>query len=94
MPGLFDSLRVGALDLPNRIIMAPLTCMRATDNRVPTLLMRDYYVQRVSAGLILSEATSVSSMGVGYVCTPGIRSDEQIQGWRMITGAVHTAGGA
>jgi len=93
MPSLFDPLRVGALDLPNRVLMAPLTRARATDDRVPTPLMRDYYVQRASAGLILSEATSVTPMGVGYAKTPGIWSAAQVEGWRAITDAVHAAGG-
>jgi len=93
MPTLFDPLRVGALDLPNRVVMAPLTRARATADRVPTPLMRDYYVQRASAGLIISEATSVTPMGVGYANTPGIWSDAQVEGWRMITDAVHAAGG-
>jgi 2,4-dienoyl-CoA reductase-like NADH-dependent reductase (Old Yellow Enzyme family) len=94
MPTLFDPVRIGALDLPNRIIMAPLTRCRATpEGRVPTPLMRDYYVQRASAGLIFSEATSVTPMGVGYPRTPGIWSDEQVAGWRQITDAVHQAGG-
>ena len=93
MPSLFDPLRVGDLDLPNRIIMAPLTRARATDARVPTPLMRDYYAQRAAAGLILSEATSVAPMGVGYADTPGIWSAEQIAGWRAVTDAVHAAGG-
>src|SRR5690349_8495286 len=94
MPTLFDPLRLGALQLPNRILMAPLTRSRATpDGRVPTLLQRDYYVQRAGAGLIFSEATSVSPMGVGYAATPGIWSDEQTAGWKKITDAVHKAGG-
>jgi 2,4-dienoyl-CoA reductase-like NADH-dependent reductase (Old Yellow Enzyme family) len=94
MPTLFDPLKLGALQLPNRIIMAPLTRSRATpDGRVPTDLQRDYYVQRASAGLIISEATSVTAMGVGYAATPGIWSDEQTQGWKKITKAVHDAGG-
>ena len=93
MPGLFDALRVGDLVLPNRVLMAPLTRARATDARVPTALMRDYYVQRASAGLILSEATSVTPMGVGYANTPGIWSEAQVEGWRAITEAVHAAGG-
>jgi 2,4-dienoyl-CoA reductase-like NADH-dependent reductase (Old Yellow Enzyme family) len=93
MPGLFDPLRVGELELPNRILMAPLTRARATDERVPTPLMRDYYVQRASAGLILSEATSVSPVGVGYANTPGIWSEAQIEGWRAVTQGVHAAGG-
>jgi len=94
MPSLFDPLALGALQLPNRIIMAPLTRSRATpDGRVPTALQEEYYVQRASAGLIISEATSVSAMGVGYAATPGIWSDEQTAGWKKITQAVHDAGG-
>src|SRR5215475_11598978 len=94
MPTLFDPLKLGAIHLPNRIIMAPLTRSRATpDGRVPTDLQRDYYVQRASAGLIISEATSVSAMGVGYAATPGIWSDEQAEGWSKITRAVHAEGG-
>ncbi len=94
MPTLFDPLKLGALQLPNRILMAPLTRSRATpDARVPTPLQLDYYVQRASAGLIISEATSVTSMGVGYAATPGIWSDEQTESWKAITSAVHHAGG-
>src|SRR5882724_10316418 len=94
MPTLFDPLKLGAIALPNRIILAPLTRSRAVpDSRVPTSLMAEYYVQRASAGLIISEATSVSAMGVGYAATPGIWSDEQTQGWKTITKAVHDAGG-
>lgn len=73
--------------------MAPLTRCRASAGRVPNSLMKRYYVQRASAGLILTEATSVTPMGVGYVDTPGIWSDEQTAGWRVITDAVHAAGG-
>ncbi len=93
MPTLSDTLRLGALTLPNRIIMAPLTRCRASAGRVPNDLMREYYVQRASAGLILTEATSVDPMGVGYPDTPGIWSDEQVAGWKKITTAVHAAGG-
>jgi 2,4-dienoyl-CoA reductase-like NADH-dependent reductase (Old Yellow Enzyme family) len=94
MPALFDPLKAGALDLPNRILMAPLTRSRATpDTRVPTQLQVDYYRQRASAGLIFSEATSVSPRGVGYAATPGIWSDEQTAGWKRVTEAVHGAGG-
>jgi 2,4-dienoyl-CoA reductase-like NADH-dependent reductase (Old Yellow Enzyme family) len=94
MPTLFDPLKLGALELPNRILMAPLTRSRATpDTRVPTQLQVEYYRKRASAGLIFSEATSVSPMGVGYVATPGIWSDEQTEGWKSVTGAVHGAGG-
>jgi 2,4-dienoyl-CoA reductase-like NADH-dependent reductase (Old Yellow Enzyme family) len=94
MTSLFDPLKVGALELPNRIIMAPLTRSRATgEGRVPNDLMVEYYVQRASAGLILTEATSVTPMGVGYADTPGIWSDEQVEGWKKVTEAVHRAGG-
>ena len=90
---LFQPLQLGALTLPNRIILAPLTRCRSSVGRVPNDLMREYYVQRASAGLIVSEATSVTAMGVGYVGTPGVWSEEQTAGWRNITDAVHAAGG-
>lgn len=87
---LFQSLKLGALTLPNRIIMAPLTRSRAANpGRVPNDLMVEYYTQRASAGLILTEATSVTPMGVGYANTPGIWSAEQVEGWKKITKAVH-----
>ena len=93
MNQLFTPLQMGDLNLPNRIVMAPLTRCRAGAGRVPTELMAEYYTQRASAGLIISEATSVMPMGVGYPDTPGIWSDEQVQGWRRVTQAVHAAGG-
>lgn len=98
MPDLFAPLQLGDVSLPNRVIMAPLTRCRAVspagdDTRVPNALMAEYYTQRASAGLILSEATSVDAMGVGYPNTPGIWSEEQVAGWRRITEAVHSAGG-
>lgn len=93
MSALLEPLRLGEIDLPNRVIMAPLTRCRASEGRVPNALMKDYYVQRASAGLIITEATSVEAMGVGYPDTPGIWSDAQIDGWRRITDAVHDAGG-
>lgn len=94
MSTLFDPIQVGALRLPNRIFMAPLTRARAVgEGRVPNALMAEYYVQRASAGLILSEATAVTPQGVGYANTPGIWSDEQVAGWRKVTDAVHQAGG-
>ncbi|SDR74831.1 alkene reductase [Pseudomonas oryzae] len=93
MPTLFDPIQVGDLELPNRIIMAPLTRCRAEPGRVPGALMAEYYVQRASAGLIISEATAVTPMGVGYPDTPGIWSEEQVQGWKNVTSAVHAAGG-
>lgn len=93
MPEIFDPITIGELELPNRIIMAPLTRCRASEGRVPNELMLEYYVQRASAGMIVSEATSVSPMGVGYPSTPGIWSEAQVAGWRKITDAVHAAGG-
>ncbi|MBV1706671.1 MAG: alkene reductase [Hyphomicrobiales bacterium] len=93
MTTLFDSADFGALHLKNRIVLAPLTRCRAGEGRVPTALMGDYYVQRASAGLMISEATSVTPMGVGYPDTPGIWSAAQIDAWRKITTRVHEAGG-
>ncbi|WP_397380131.1 alkene reductase [Prosthecobacter sp.] len=93
MPTLFDSLQLGPLTLPNRIFLAPLTRARAGQQRIPNALMAEYYRQRSSAGLILTEATSVTPMGVGYANTPGIWSEEQVTGWKLITHAVHEAGG-
>ncbi len=94
MPKLFDPITVGDLQLPNRIVMSPLTRNRSTmPGRTPNALMKEYYVQRASAGVIITEATSVTPAGVGYPATPGIWSDEQVAGWREITKAVHKAGG-
>jgi 2,4-dienoyl-CoA reductase-like NADH-dependent reductase (Old Yellow Enzyme family) len=93
MTRLFDSLQLGEWPLPNRIIMAPLTRCRASEGRVPNELMAEYYRQRATAGLIISEATSVDPMGVGYPDTPGIWSDAQVEGWKKITQAVHQANG-
>lgn len=93
MTTLFDPVRIGAWNLPNRIVMAPLTRARAGAARMPNGLMAEYYRQRASAGLILSEATAVTPMGVGYADTPGIWSAEQVQGWKQVTEAVHQAGG-
>lgn len=94
MPGLIDPITVGDLELPNRVFRAPLTRCRADGGgRVPNAMMAEYYAQRASAGLILSEATSVTPMGVGDPDTPGIWSPEQVEGWKGVTGAVHDAGG-
>lgn len=93
MSTLFDPIQIGDLQLNNRIIMAPLTRCRADEGRVPNALMAEYYVQRASAGLLISEATAVSPSGVGYPDTPGIWSDEQVRGWSNITKAVQGAGG-
>ena len=90
---LFQTLQAGELILPNRIVMAPLTRCRASVGRVPNAMMAEYYAQRATFGLILSEATAVSPMGVGYPNTPGIWSDEQVEGWKDVTRAVHDGGG-
>jgi N-ethylmaleimide reductase len=91
-PHLFTPIQIGPYRLSNRIIMAPLTRMRAPDF-VPTELMAHYYVQRASAGLIISEATAVSPQGIGYPNIPGIYNDAQIKAWKKITEAVHLKGG-
>jgi 2,4-dienoyl-CoA reductase-like NADH-dependent reductase (Old Yellow Enzyme family) len=94
LPTLFDPLKVGALTLPNRIVLAPLTRSRAhPESRIPGDLAVTYYAQRADAGLIITEATSVSPIGVGYAGTPGIWSDEQTEGWAKIVAAVHARGG-
>ncbi len=93
MSKLFDPIQIGDLKLLNRIFMAPLTRCRAIDRRIPNTLMAEYYAQRSGAGLIFSEATSVSPMGVGYPDTPGIWSREQVDGWKTVTSAVHDKGG-
>lgn len=93
MSVLFQPLKLGSLTLPNRIIMAPLTRARAGATRIPNALMAEYYSQRSSAGLILSEATAVDPMGVGYADTPGIWSQEQVEGWKKVTSAVHAKDG-
>jgi N-ethylmaleimide reductase len=90
---LFDPIKVGALDLRNRLVMAPLTRSRAGVERIPNALMVEYYRQRASAGLIISEATHVSEQGIGWVETPGIHTDAQVQGWTQVTEAVHQEGG-
>ncbi|GGY65732.1 alkene reductase [Pseudoduganella albidiflava] len=94
MTTLFDPITIGNLTLKNRVVMAPLTRARAVGpGRVPNALMAEYYAQRAGAGLILSEATSVTPQGVGYENTPGIWSDEQVEGWKLVTEAVHAKGG-
>src|SRR5713226_1098804 len=90
---LFQPVRVGRYDLPHRIVMAPLTRSRSRQpGNVPTALNACYYAQRASAALIVSEATQVSMQGQGYAWTPGIHSREQVEGWRLVTDAVHKAG--
>ena len=93
MPTLLNPIQIGAWKLRNRIVMAPLTRCRASEGRVPNELMAEYYRQRASAGMIISEATSISPMAVGYPDTPGIWSDAQVEGWKLVTKAVHDAGG-
>lgn len=90
---LFEPLKAGAITLPNRIIMAPLTRCRASEGRIPNDLMAEYYAQRSTFGMILTEATSVDAMGVGYPNTPGIWSDEQTAGWKRVVDGVHDKGG-
>ncbi|RAI04105.1 alkene reductase [Acuticoccus sediminis] len=91
---LFTPVKLGALSLPNRVLMAPLTRNRAKrPGDVPTQMNARYYAQRASAGLIISEGTQISPEGKGYIDTPGIYSDEQVAGWRLVTDAVHEAGG-
>ena len=91
---LFSPTRFGAVDLPNRIVMAPLTRSRATQpGDIPSEMNARYYAQRASAGLIVSEATQISRQGQGYAFTPGMYSDAQEQGWRLVTDAVHAARG-
>jgi N-ethylmaleimide reductase len=91
---LFTPYRMGDLDLPNRIVMAPLTRMRAqSHDHVPTTLQAEYYAQRASAGLIITEATAISPEGFGWADTPGLWTEEQVRGWRGVTDAVHAAGG-
>jgi len=90
---LSSPVQMGAFLLKNRIVMAPLTRCRAGIERIPNALMAEYYRQRASAGLILSEATSVTPMGLGYPNTPGIWSKEQVEGWKQVTQAVHEMGG-
>src|SRR3546814_17295083 len=85
MTSLFDPIKLGAVALSNRIVMAPLRRNRASEGRVPNDLMRSYYCQRATAGLILSEATSISHTGVGYTSTTGIWSSAQVEGGKNIT---------
>lgn len=93
MSTLFDPITVGGLTLKNRIWMAPLTRGRATKEAVPTPIMADYYAQRADAGLIISEATGISREGLGWPYAPGLWTDEQTEGWKPVTEAVHRAGG-
>jgi N-ethylmaleimide reductase len=93
MSRLFSNFGLGNLELKNRIVMAPMTRSRAVDGNVPSPLAVQYYEQRASAGLIISEGSQVSSQGVGYIRTPGIYSAKQVEGWKKVTSAVHKKGG-
>ncbi|VVE63562.1 NADH:flavin oxidoreductase [Pandoraea anapnoica] len=90
---LFSSYKLGPLELKNRIVMAPLTRSRASQGDVPGPMVAEYYAQRASAGLIISEATNISQQGKGYAFTPGIYTDEQVAGWKQVTDALHAKGG-
>jgi 2,4-dienoyl-CoA reductase-like NADH-dependent reductase (Old Yellow Enzyme family) len=93
MTSLFDPIRLGAIEAPNRIVMAPLTRGRADREAVPTPIMAEYYAQRASAGLIISEATGISREGLGWPFAPGLWTQAQVEGWKPVTEAVHRAGG-
>lgn len=93
MSQLFTPIELGDITLSNRIVMAPMTRSRATADHIPTEVMAEYYSQRASAGLIIAEGTAPSATGIGYCRTPGIYNEEQIQGWKTVTDAVHAQGG-
>jgi 2,4-dienoyl-CoA reductase-like NADH-dependent reductase (Old Yellow Enzyme family) len=93
MPNLFDPITLGAIEAPNRILMAPLTRTRSRDDHVPTEMMIEYYRQRASAGLIISEATGISPQGLGWPNAPGLWTRAQVEAWKPVTAAVHEAGG-
>ncbi|HEY0411782.1 MAG TPA: alkene reductase [Allosphingosinicella sp.] len=93
MPTLFEPIQLGAILCPNRVVMAPMTRGRATREHVPTALMADYYAQRASAGLIITEATGISRQGLGWPYAPGLWTTEQMEGWKPVVEAVHEAGG-
>jgi N-ethylmaleimide reductase len=93
MANLFDPIRYGAIEAPSRITMAPLTRGRANRDHVPTPVMAEYYAQRASAGLIITEATGISGEGLGFPHGPGLWTPDQIGGWRAVVDRVHTAGG-
>lgn len=92
MPSLFDPIQLGDIHAANRILMSPLTRGRATPDHVPTAIMIDYYSQRAGAGLIISEGTGVSRLGLGWPQAPGLWTDEQVDAWQPVTEAVHQAG--
>ena len=90
---VYSDYRLGELSLPNRFVMSPMTRSRALAGNVPNPLAAIYYAQRATAGLLITEGTQVSPQGVGYIRTPGIHSAEQVAGWKVVTDAVHKAGG-
>lgn len=90
---LFSPMKMGSMELANRIVMAPVTRSRYAEDGIPNELHATYYAQRASAGLIVAEATNISAQGRGYAATPGIWSEAQVAGWKMVTDAVHAAGG-
>jgi N-ethylmaleimide reductase len=90
---MFSPVNLGAIELKNRLVMAPLTRMRAVAGHVPNPLAKTYYAQRASAGLIITEATQISNLGMGYPGTPGIYTPEQTAAWKEIVEAVHAKGG-
>jgi N-ethylmaleimide reductase len=93
MPHLFNPTTFGSISLANRIVMAPLTRARSNRDGVPNALMAEYYAQRADAGLIISEATGISREGLGWPNAPGLWNDGQVEGWKLVTDAVHRAGG-
>ena len=93
MTDLFSSFELGGLALPNRMVLSPMTRTRAMEDGVPTDLMRDYYVQRATAGLLITECTQVSDQAHGIIRAPGLHRPDQVEGWRKVTDAVHGAGG-
>lgn len=93
LDALFAPVALGALELPNRVVMAPLTRARASVDHIPTRVMADYYAARADCGLIVSEATAIDPLGMGWYRAPAIWSDEMVAGWRVVTEAVHAAGG-
>src|ERR1700731_3801885 len=92
-PGVYTPVMVGPMELTNRIVMSPMTRIRAGEGCVPSEKMVRYYTQRASAGLIITEGTHPSAMGRGYTYPPGLHTEEQATGWRKVTDAVHAAGG-
>lgn len=93
MTALFNPIRLGTIEAPNRIFMAPMTRARGTRNHVPSPMMADYYAQRAGAGIIISEAIGISQQGLGWPSATGLWFAEQVAGWRKVTDAVHLAGG-